>query len=104
MLAILLCLLPAFGDEKLSDAAIKAKVLGYWGNPRHAYLIKDDGVIYMCPRHISTREVKAGKFYLDSEPYQIVALTDTKFIYRSLGSKAFTVTWRRLTEKDAEGK
>ena len=109
ILAILLCpFLSAFGEEKLSDAAIKAKLMGYWGNARHAYLIKNDGLMYMCPRNISTTtnrwEVKNGKFYLDSEAHEIVALTDTKFVYRSLGSKAFTVTWRRLTEKEAEWK
>jgi hypothetical protein len=109
ILAILLCrLLPAFGEGKLSDAAIKAKLLGYWGNARHAYLIKNDGVMYMCPRDISTTtnrwEVKDGKFYLDTEPHEIVALTDAKFVYRSLGSKAFTVRWKRLTEKEAEWK
>jgi len=109
ILAILLCpFLPAFGEEKLGDAAIKAKLLGYCGNARHAYLIKKDGVMYMCPRDISTTtnrwQVKNGKFYLDSGPHEIVALTDTKFVYCSLGSKAFTVTWRRLTEKEAEWK
>ena len=109
ILVILLCrLLPAFGEGKLSDAAIKAKLLGYWGNARHAYLINNDGVMYMGARDISTTanrwEVKDGKFYLDAEPHEIVALTDAKFVYRSLGSKAFTVTWKRLTEKEAEWK
>jgi hypothetical protein len=32
ILALLLCpLSPAFGEEKLSDAAIKANLLGHWG-------------------------------------------------------------------------
>jgi hypothetical protein len=94
--------------EKLSDSAIKEKVLGYWGNARHSYLIKSDGVMYMCPRDISTTtnrwDVKGGKFYLDADPHEILVLTDKKFVYRSLGAKPFTVTWARLTEKEAEGK
>jgi hypothetical protein len=97
-----------FAGEKLSDSAIKEKILGYWGNPRHSYLIKSDGVMYMCPRDISTTtnrwEVKDGKFYLDADPHEILVLNDKKFVYRSLGAKPFTVTWARLTEKEAEGK
>jgi len=97
-----------FGSEKLSDSAIKEKLFGYWGNARHSYLIKSDGIMYMCPRDICTTtnrwDVRNGKFYLDSEPNEIVVLTDRKFVYRSLGAKPFTVTWARLTEKEAEGK
>ena len=97
-----------FANEKLSDSAIKEKLLGYWGNARHSYLIKSDGVMYMCPRDISTTtnrwDVKDGKFYLDSDPHEIVVLTDKKFVYRTLGAKPFTFSWTRLTEKEAEGK
>ena len=97
-----------FASEKLSDSAMKEKLLGYWGNARHSYLIKSDGVMYMCPRDISTTtnrwDVKDGKFYLDSDPHEIVVLTDKKFVYRTLGAKPFTVSWTRLTEKEAEGK
>ena len=97
-----------FANEKLSDSAIKKKLLGYWGNARHSYLIKSDGVMYMCPRDISTTtnrwDVKDGKFYLDSDAHEIVVLTDKKFVYRTLGAKPFTFSWTRLTEKEAEGK
>jgi hypothetical protein len=97
-----------FADEKMSDAAIKDKILGYWGNARHSYLIQSDGIMYMCPRDISTTTnrwaVKGGQFYLDSEPHEILILTHKKFAYRSLGENPFTVTWARLTEKEAEGK
>jgi len=62
----------------------------------------------MCPRDICTTtnnwDVQDGKFYLDSHPNEIVVLTARKFVYRSLESKPFTVTWSRLTEKEAEGK
>lgn len=97
-----------FAGENLPDSVIKEKVLGYWGNARHSYLIKSDGVMYMCPRDISTTtnrwDVKNGRFYLDSDPHEILILTNKKFAYRSLGTKPFTVTWSRLTEKEAEGK
>jgi hypothetical protein len=106
--ASLVPVLCTFAGEKLPDAAIKEKVLGYWGNARHSYLIKSDGIMYMCPRDISTTtnrwDVKGGQFYLDSDPHEIVVLTDKKFVYRSVGAKPFTVTWARLTEKEAEGK
>lgn len=99
---------PALAGEKLSDAEIKEKILGYWGNARHSYLIKSDGIMYMCPRDISTTtnrwDVKGGRFYLDSAPHEILVLTDRKFVYRATGSNPFTVTWGRLTEKEAEGK
>ncbi len=98
----------ALAGEKSSDSAIKEKILGYWGNARHSYLIKSDGIMYMCPRDISTTtnrwDVKEGRFYLDSDPHEILTLTDKKFVYRSTGSNPFTVTWARLTEKEAEGK
>jgi hypothetical protein len=106
--ALLLPILSTVASEKLSDSAIKEKLLGYWGNARHSYLIKSDGIMYMCPRDISTTtnrwDVKGGQFYLDSDPHEIVVLTDKKFVYRSTGPKSFTVTWARLTEKEAEGK
>jgi hypothetical protein len=106
--ALLVAIWCASAGEKLSDSAIKEKLLGYWGNARHSYLIKSDGVMYMCPRDISTTtnrwDVKDGQFYLDSDPHEIVALTEKKFVYRSVGLKSFTVTWARLTEKQAEGK
>ena len=38
-----------FANEKLSDSTIKKKLLGYWGNPRHSYLIKSDGVMSHVP-------------------------------------------------------
>jgi hypothetical protein len=46
------CLAPA--GEKMSDAEIKQKVIGYWTSPRHGYHIAPDGIIYMCPRKYAT--------------------------------------------------
>jgi len=57
------CLAPV--GEKMSDAEIKQKVIGYWTIPRHGYHIAPDGIIYMCPRKYATTtnrwKVKDGK-------------------------------------------
>lgn len=99
------CLLCAAG-EKDSDAAIKRKLLGYWQSPRHAYLIKADGVIYMCPRSICTTtnrwDVRGGTFFWDSAPHDILTLTEKKFAYRPQGNPGPTYTLTRISEKEAE--
>jgi hypothetical protein len=51
-LLLMICLLCA-GDFTVasgnkSDADIKSKLLGYWQGGRHDYLLKDDGIMYMC--------------------------------------------------------
>ena len=93
-------------EQTSSDAAIKQKLLGYWRSPRHGYLIKSDGVMYMCPRDICTTtnkwDVKNGKFYQDSEPYDIVMLTDKKFVYRPAGKKEPTYTLERATKEEVD--
>ena len=83
---ILAMSLPAFAGERSSDAAIKQRLLGYWKSPRHGYHIKSDGIMYMCPRAYCTTtnrwNVKDGRFYQDGDAYQIVTLTNNKFVYR----------------------
>ena len=75
--------------EKMSDAQIKQKLLGYWSSPRHGYHIAADGIMYMCPRWAATTKntwsVKDGKFYggeVGNQGNTIVTLTDKKFVYR----------------------
>jgi hypothetical protein len=73
--------------EKMSDAEIKQKLLGYWLSPRHGYHFTADGIIYMCPRKYGTTttnrwDVKNGTFYWDSSPHTIITLNDKKFVYR----------------------
>jgi hypothetical protein len=62
----------ASAGEKMSDAEIKQKLLGYWSSPRHGYHIAADGIIYMCPRKYATTtnhwNVKDGKFYWSTQP------------------------------------
>lgn len=89
-----------------SDAEIRHRLLGYWESPRHAYLIKSDGIIYMCPRKICTTtntwDVKNGTFYWDSLPMEIISLTEKKFVYREEQGYLTTFTLMRITEKEAE--
>ena len=44
--------------EKLPDAQIKRKLLGYWKSPRHGYLIKSTALC-TCSR-ASTRRQRTG--------------------------------------------
>jgi hypothetical protein len=97
----LTCLAQAGG--KMSDAAIKQKLLGYWKSPRHSYLIKSDGIMYMLPRKYATTtnrwDVKGGRFYQDGDACEIVTLTDKKFVYRdSRGTYVLT----RSTKEEAD--
>jgi len=75
--------------EKMSDAEMKQKLIGYWSSPRHGYHIAADGIMYMCPRWAATTKntwsVKDGKFYggeVGDQGNTIVTLTDKKFVYR----------------------
>ena len=89
--------------EKMSDPEIKQKLLGYWKSPRHGYLIKSDGIMYMLPHKDATTtnrwDVRNGKFYQDGGPYEILSLTDKKFVYR-VGSS--TATLIRSTKEEAD--
>jgi hypothetical protein len=73
-----------------SDAQIKAKLVGYWLSPRHAYLMQANGLKRMCPttgpyRAVTVNHwnVRNGLYYEDTEPYRIVKLTKTEFDYAS---------------------
>ncbi|MEP7015031.1 MAG: hypothetical protein ABI925_06305 [Verrucomicrobiota bacterium] len=95
------CLVMA--GEKMSDAEIKQKLLGYWKSPRHGYEIKSDGIMYMLPRKYATStnhwDVRNGKFYQDGGPYGIISLTDKKFVYRI---NSGTATLIRSTKEEAD--
>jgi hypothetical protein len=96
----------ASAGEKMSDAEIKQKLLGYWSSPRHGYHIAIDGIIYMCPRKYATTTnhwaVKDGKFYWDTEPHKIVTLNDKKFVYREIGGRGITFTLIRGTKEEVD--
>ena len=96
----------ANAGEKSSDAQIKAKLLGYWQSPRHAYLIAEDGVVYMCPRSICTTtnrwDVKGGLFYWDSDPCDILKMTSKTFVYREVGAGGEGYKLTKITKEQAE--
>ena len=98
------CLAPA--GEKMSDAQIKQKLIGYWHGGHHGYHIAPDGIIYMCPRKYATTTfrwaVKDGKFYWDSDPHAIVTLNDKKFVYREIGGHGTTFTLIRGTKEEVD--
>jgi len=107
ILTLLLCATSfALGGEKMSDAEIKQKLIGYWNSPRHGYHIAADGIIYMCPRKYATTtndwKVKDGKFYWDDIPQTIVTLTDKKFVYREIGHPEKTATLIRGTKEQVD--
>ena len=96
----------ASAGEKMSDAEIKQKVLGYWLSPRHGYHFTADGIIYMCPRKNATTTsrwaVKDGRFYWDSSPHTIVTLNDKKFVYREQEPRAGGATTFTLLRSTKE--
>ena len=62
--------------------------------------------MYMCPRKFATTtdkwDVKDGHFYQLGHEYEIITLTDKKFVYRGVDEKHATYTLLRTTEKLAE--
>src|SRR6266480_5137068 len=99
----------ASAGEKMSDAEIKQKVIGYWQSPRHGYHIASDGIIYMCPRKdaetTSSWAVKDGRFYWGGSPHTIVTLNDKKFVYREQQphtGEAATFTLLRSTKEKVD--
>jgi hypothetical protein len=93
----------AQAGEKMSDPEIDQKLLGYWKSPRHGYLIKSDGIMYMLPRKYATTtnrwDVRGGRFYQDGSACEIVTLTDKKFVYRDSRD---TYILTRSTKEEAD--
>jgi hypothetical protein len=96
------CLAPA--GEKMSDAEIKQKVIGYWTFGHHGWHIAADGIAYICPgTNKNTWSVKDGMFYwADNVPHTILTLTDKKFVYREPASSTGTATLIRGTKEQFE--
>jgi hypothetical protein len=92
------CLAPA--GEKMSDAEMRQKVIGYWSSGHHGWYIAPDGIMYMCPRwqglSKSHWSVKDGKF----NGSEIITLTDKKIVTRdNLGN---TETLIRGTKEEVD--
>jgi hypothetical protein len=96
----------SMAGDKMSDPAIKQQLLGYWKSPRHEYLIKSDGLIYMLPRKYATTtnrwDVKDGLFYWDGLPHEIITLNDKRCVYRSRDRNPTTFTLIRSTKAEAD--
>ncbi len=94
----------AFSGEKMSDAQIKQKLIGYWTFGHHGWHIAADGIAYICPgTNKNTWSVKDGMFYwADNVPHTILTLTDKKFVYREPASSTGTATLIRGTKEEVD--
>ena len=92
----------AQAGEKMSDAEIKRKLLGYWKSPRHGYEYKSDGIIYMLGGTTTNHwAVRNGVYYEQSDPFDIVMLTTNKFVCRDRGHDHATYTLQRISKEEA---
>jgi hypothetical protein len=87
------------------DASIKKQLLGYWRSPRHGYLLKSNGIMYMLPRPgtttTNTWDVRNGFFYQDGEALKIVALNRFQFMYQQTSGDQIVFTLDRATAAQA---
>jgi hypothetical protein len=92
----------ASAGEKMSDAQIKQKLLGYWRSPRHDYEYTSDGIMHMLGGTTTSRwDVRSGVYYEGGHPYDIVTFTHNKFVYRDRGNDRASYTLKRITKADA---
>jgi hypothetical protein len=106
--AMVLVLFMAATMVQADDAALKKDLLGYWKSGRHAYLYKDDGIVYMMGGTTKSKWDIRNGMYLESgdvnsdpsgEGEKILALTKTKFtVLQSDGP----YTLKRITKAEAE--
>lgn len=92
----------SMAGEKLSDAALKQKLLGYWQGPRYVFLYKSDGFCYPIGRMGQKAHwaIKGGVYYEEGLPWDILTLTNKKFVYRFRGGE--TVSRTKMTDKEGE--
>jgi len=65
----------AEAGEKMSDAGIKQKLLGYWKSPRHGYEYTSDGIMHTLGGTSKSHcDVQNGVYYEDSDPCDISLL------------------------------
>jgi len=88
---------------KPSDAAIKRKLLGYWDSPRHSYLMKANGIMYMLGGTTTNHwDVRNGTYYEDGEAYDIVSLNESKFVFRLRKDKRMIFNRERASYEKGE--
>jgi len=91
-----------------TDSALKQKLPGYWKSPRHAYFYSKDGSMQMVNGDPKNKWNIVNGVYHELEDdgraydYDIITLTDDKFVYRSRGDNPTTFTLSRISQKEAE--
>jgi hypothetical protein len=103
ILALLLCVTSfAAAGEKMSDAQIKQKLLGYWKSPRHAYEYTSDGIMHMLGGTTTSHwDVRNGVYYEGSYTCDIITLTNSRFVYRDRSHDHLTFTLQRISKEEA---
>jgi hypothetical protein len=92
-----------------TDAALKQKLLGYWKSQKKIYNYTSDGWCHQVNGRSKNQWDIVNNVYHDHETngrdftYDILTLTDKKFVYRSRAYPA-TFTLMRITEDEAEQK
>jgi hypothetical protein len=101
----LVVLLLAAAMAQADDAAVKKQLLGYRQSPRHAYLLKSNGIMYMLSRPpcttTNTWDVRNAFFYQDGEALKIVALNKHQLMYQQLTGDRIVFTLNRSTAAEA---
>ncbi len=96
------------GSNSATDSAFKQKLLGYWKSPRHAYFYSKDGSMQMVGGDPKNKWDIVNGVYHEVEDdgrdyaYDIVTLTDNKFVYRSRDANPMTFTLSRISKREAE--
>ena len=94
--------------DSATDSALKEKLVGYWKSPRHAYLYSKDGSMRMVSGDPKSKWNIVNGVYHELEDdgrayaYDIITLTDDKFVYRSRGDSPTTFTLSRISKREAE--
>ncbi len=95
-------------SNSATDSTFKQKLLGYWKSPRHAYFYSKDGSMQMVGGDPKNKWDIVNGVYHEVEDdgrdyaYDIVTLTDNKFVYRSRGDNPTTFTLGRISKREAE--
>jgi hypothetical protein len=108
-IAMVLAVLVSAAMAQADDATMKKELLGYWKSGRHAYLYKDDGIVYMMGGTTKSRwDIRNGMFYQsgDNSPIdysaggeKILALNKTVF---TTEQSEGPYTLKRITKAEAE--
>jgi hypothetical protein len=86
-----------------ADEASRQKLIGEWTGGRYSHKLGADGVLYENDKPSCKWDVKDGLYYevfnspsQPDNPYDIITLTPTKFVYRYHPNGPETTTWTRV--------